>query len=130
MKLDMDCVRDILLEFEELPLACHTPCSFPSSIAQHGEDAVCYTLAKLSEGKYINADVQRFPNGQYDFYGIYDMTFSGHQFLAKIRDEQQWGAVKKGLSAVRNYSLSAISSISEGITAAAINAYFSGKTNP
>ena len=125
MRLDLDCVRDILLELEELPLDCHTPYSFPGSIARYGEDEVCYTLAKLSEGKYINADVSRLPSGQYDFYGIFDMTFGGHEFLAKIRDTGQWKNVKKGLSAVRNYSLSAISSVAEGVTAAAINAYLS-----
>ena len=124
MRLDMDCVRDVLLEFEDLPLGCYTPYSFPISIAEHGEDEVCYTLAKLGEGKYINADIRRHPSGQYDFYGIYDMTFSGHELLAEIRDPERWKKVKSGMSAVRSYSLSAISAIAEGMTAAGISVLF------
>ena len=94
MKLDMDCVRDILLECEDLPLDCHTPYSFQTSIARHGEDEVCYALAKLTEGNYINATVSRLPGGQYDFCGIYDMTFSGHQFLENVRDDKVWQKTK------------------------------------
>lgn len=130
MRLDMDCIRDVLLEFETLPLDCHTPYSFPASITQHGEDAVCYSLAKLSEGDYINADVRRHPGGQYDFLGIYDMTFSGHELLAEIRDPERWKKVKSGMSAVRSYSLSAISAIAEGMTAAGISALFQRRINP
>lgn len=127
MKLDMDCVRDVLLELEGLPLDCHTPCSFSNSVSIHGMDNVCYTLAKLEEGNYINAEVQRLTSGQYDFYGIYDLTFSGHEFLAKIRDPKQWRVVKRGLLAVRDYSLSAIESVAQGVTAASISAFFAGQ---
>lgn len=106
MKLDMDCVRDILMECEGLPLGCHTPYSFQTSIARHGEDEVCYTLAKLGEGNYINASISRLPGGQYDFYGIYDMTFAGHQFLENIMDDKVWhkakGVLKKAGSSSFN----------------------------
>ena len=129
MKLDIECVRDILLEFESFPLGCYTPYSFTASIAQHGEDEVCYTLVKLSEGKYINADVRRYSNGHYDFYGIYDMTFAGHELLAEICDQERWKKVKSGMSAIRSYSLSAISAIAEGMTTAGINVLFQNKTN-
>ena len=124
MKLDMDCVRDVLLELEGFPLDCHTPYSFQTSIARHGENEVCYTLAKLSEGKYINSDIRRHPNGQYDFYGIYDMTFAGHELLAEVRDPERWKKVKASMSAIRSYSLSAISAIAEGMTAAGISVLF------
>lgn len=130
MKLDMDCVRDVLIELEELPLDCHTPFSFSNSVNLHGIDDVCYTLAKLHEGNYINAEVHRLTSGQYDFYGIYDLTFSGHEFLAKIRDPKQWRAVKKGITAVGNYSLSAISAIAEGVTSVGIGTFIRALTGP
>ncbi|MBC3938549.1 hypothetical protein D4A47_06415 [Anaerotruncus massiliensis (ex Liu et al. 2021)] len=51
------------------------------------------------------------------------MTLSGHEFLESIRDDDRWKRIKSGLSAIRNFSLSAISSIAEGVTSAAITAY-------
>ena len=62
-----------------------------------------------------------------DHYKIFvaDLSPNGHEFLSKIRDNNQWSKVKTGLSAVRNYSLSAISSVAEGVTSAAISAYLS-----
>ena len=126
MKLNVNCVRSILLELEEFPLGSYTPYDFKQAISEFGIDSVEYTLKKLYEGGYINAKVTDPDTERLDFYGIFDMTFSGHEFLAKIRDSQQWSAVKKGAGAIRNYSLSAISAIAEGLTAAAISAYFSG----
>lgn len=54
---------------------------------------------------------------------ICDLSPTGHELLGKIRDTNQWRSVKNGISAVRNYSLSAISSVAEGVTSAAISAY-------
>lgn len=123
MKLDINCVRAILLELEGFPLGSYTPCDFKQAVSEFGIDSVEYTLKKLHEGGYINAKITEPDTAKLDFYGIFDMTFAGHEFLAKIRDTQQWATVKKGAAAIRNYSLSAISAIAEGVTAAAINAY-------
>lgn len=95
MKLDIECIRDVLLELEELPVDCYTVNEFSSSIAKHGEDNVEYTLAKLNEAGYINADIRLHPNGQYDCYGIYCMTFVGHEFLASIKHPNVWEQLKK-----------------------------------
>lgn len=94
MKLDINCVRDVLLELEKLPVACHTVDTFQDSIAKHGTENVEYTLAKLKEADYINADIRLFEVGQYDYYGIYCMTFSGHEFLASIKQPSVWEKLK------------------------------------
>lgn len=57
------------------------------------------------------------------FSAVESMTYAGHELLENIRDDGRWKAVTTGLAAVRNYSLSAISSLAEGITAGAISAY-------
>lgn len=94
MKLDIDCVRDVLLELEALPLDCHIVDSFRDSIAKHGVSNVEYTLAKLNDAGYINADIRLFPNGQYEYYGIYCMTFAGHEFLATVKQPSAWEQLK------------------------------------
>ena len=115
MKLDIDCVRDILLEFEDLPVGCHTPYSFPKSISENGIENVEYTLAKLKEAGYINADIRLYPSGQYDYCGIYNMTFSGHQFIEKIRDNKVWAKTKTVAAGVGSFSFDLITQIATSV---------------
>lgn len=131
MKLDLDCIRDILLEAEK--------CEYNESLsvrelerllAQYPKNVVRYNGLKLYEAGYITASCIDVDNSNPPhMLEITDITYSGHQFLASIRDDAQWKGVKKGLSAVRNFSLSAITALSEGMTSAAISAYLSGLTN-
>ncbi len=94
MKLDIDCVRDVLLELEKLPVDCHTVYTFQESIARHGVENVEYTLAKLSEANYIKANICLWESGEYDFNGIYCLTFAGHEFLASVKQPNVWDQLK------------------------------------
>lgn len=116
----MNCVRDILLELEDLPVACHTSYDFPKSIEKHGIDTVEYALAKLQEGDYINADISLRQDGRYDFLGIYNMTFAGHQFLETIRSPKVWSKLTSALPKIGSASFSLISSIATEILTEAI----------
>ena len=124
MKLDIECVRDVLLEFEQLPLGAHTVYSFPNALAKYGIDNVDYTIAKLTEANYISAEVTRLTNGTYDFYGIYDITFEGHQFLEKIRDNKIWSKTKKVASNVGSRALDVIAQIASTTISEIINRQF------
>lgn len=130
MKLDMDCVRDILLACEKSD-PTFTPIMTEDITNVYGKkwDACCikYTVAKMSEGGLIKATIlnDECPIDQQEV-AVFSITWNGHQFLEQIRDDNRWSGVKTALSSIRNYSLSAISSIAEGMTSAAISAYFSG----
>lgn len=82
MKLNIDCVRDVLLEFETFPIGCYFVESFKKSIEHYDQETVLYVLVKLTEADYINAD--------YHFNDILDITFQGHEFLEKIRSDTVW----------------------------------------
>lgn len=129
MKLDMDCVRDILLACESSD-PMRTPTMTEDIAAIYGEKwdsrDIKYTVSKMSEGGLITATILNdgCPIDQQEV-AIFSITWNGHQFLEQVRDDKRWSGVKTALSAIRNYSLSAISSVAEGMTSAAINAYFS-----
>lgn len=127
MVLNSDCVRDVLMAIENCEFGeTLTLETLHQRVEQYSEEEVWYTCLKLEEGGYLKLTTVQFPRHLLpDIKSIDDLTYQGHEFIAKIRDTQQWTAVKKGATAVRNYSLSAISSIAEGITAAAISAYLS-----
>ena len=144
MRLNFDCVRDVLLCIEEntgLRKCCFfvdagfasaakwvgnetSPEEYQQQLSKrYDNDTLIYHVRYcLDAGLAVRADY----GSKYQIF-VSDLSPEGHEFLAKIRDETQWGAVKKGLSAVRNYSLSAISSVAEGVMSAAISAYFSKK---
>lgn len=115
MKLDIDCVRDVLLEFEELPFGCHTPCDFPNSISKYGDNTVEYTLSKLQEGGFITANISKMQDGSPNFLGIYDITFSGHQFLETIRNNKVWGKTKNVAGKVGCNAFSIITQIASSV---------------
>lgn len=133
MKLNSDCVRAALLKIEELQRMFVNDDgdvekeilwieSLYDALPECGKEEVFYALDNLDQAGYVDISVQ-WINGCVNACAINFMTYAGHEFLEGIRDAKQWGIVKKGLTAIRNYSLSAVSSIAEGVTSAAINAY-------
>lgn len=86
MKLNIDCVRDVLLEFEEFPMGNYNVSSFAKTVGKYGHENTLYTLAKLYEANYINGDIAADEGGYYHCLVIYDITFQGHEFLSTIRE--------------------------------------------
>lgn len=128
MKLDMDCVRDILLLCEsdlvEKPLSGDY--FFQKYQEKWTQPELKYCLSKMIEGQLIEAlHLNKDCDLSAQVFFVRSITWSGHQFLENIRDEKRWAGVKTALSGIRNYSLSAVSAVAEGITSAAISAYFS-----
>ena len=144
MKLNPDCIRDIMLVLEEKLSVCDSPkgyyfqsSSVPGIIScvhekGYSKEEVAYTVLQLAESGYIvtsSRDLCNITHHTFNPGSILYITPKGHEFIAKIRDTERWRKVKSGVSIIRDYSLSAIASIAEGITSAAISAFFSGQKN-
>lgn len=125
MKLDIDCVRDVLLAVEEYHeiLALRTnlyeddPLShkvfFQSNFITRNflneqfpdrQAEIAYTVLILKEAGYIIADVVGWENTVTD-YKIYRLTYTGHEFLEKIRSPQIFSAVKQSLAEIGSFGL-------------------------
>lgn len=94
MKLNIDCVRDVLLEFEEFPMGNYNVSSFAKTVGKYGHENTLYALAKLYEANYINGDIAADEGGYYHCLVIYDITFYGHEFLSTIRHPNVWQRLK------------------------------------
>ncbi|MDD6642719.1 MAG: DUF2513 domain-containing protein [Firmicutes bacterium] len=137
MVLNYECVRDVLLYLEAqdyfiptdsgvveyCPVCIEQICS---DLPDYGESDVFYTLFNLGQAGYIDTTMLDSDNGIMDIRVNY-ITFQGHEFLSKIKDNGHWSSVKKGLSVVRDCSLSAIGAIAQGITGALIDSYIKAK---
>lgn len=137
MKLNYECVRDVLLYLENqdyfAPADGHIVAFCPvyiediaAELPGYSLTEIYYTLSNLAQAGYIDANEQAF-----DFvierYRVDRITFQGHEFLAKIRDEGHWSVVRKGLSVVKDCSLSAIGAIAQGMTSALIDTFIKTK---
>lgn len=89
MKLDMDIIRDILIEVEET-----TPREEIDHFQLEGYDpeVTDYHVKKLKEAGFLRAD---FVFGAPPRAIVLELTYEGHQFLDSIRSNNVWQRLKK-----------------------------------
>lgn len=121
MKLNPDCMRDILIAMEKQPF--NHPVEFddmlPSLANCYDSDVVEYAALKLKEAGFIRAITSSDTEGVY-LVSFLDITYSGHQFLADIRSDNVWNKVKEVSKKVGSNSVSALSQIAAGVIMAII----------
>lgn len=124
MKLDLDCVRDILLATEEMsqPFVTLTSDSYYSNqyTSKYDENTLAYHFNQLMLSDLI------YPpkNCRVDLSGTYyimDLTPQGHKFISDIRQDTNWRKVKTVAQKVGSYSLDAISQIATSVISEVIN---------
>ena len=95
MKLNPDCIRDILLEIEEIPSIKHYYRFDSKSILEkfptYTVEEIMYHLRQCElHGFLLNPS-----HGiNYEYYVVYDLTPKGHEFLANIRNNNFFNKVK------------------------------------
>lgn len=133
MKLNPDCMRAVLLELErQLEVKVNDDGAIEINHVNLGEldglivrftkEDIFYSLSNLEQAGYIEMNTLWSGDCMY-LCAINKLTFKGHEFLDKIRDDKAWSQIQTGIEAVRNYSLDAITAIANGVASAAISAY-------
>lgn len=125
MKLDLDCVRDILLTVEEntgyqkyITYSINT--KQYESLQKYENEKVMYHILQCEKSNLIEAK-------QIDLAGnilIKDLTPCGHKFISNIRENKNWNKVKKVANEVGTTSLEAIMQIAINIISGIITAKF------
>ncbi|WP_101698533.1 DUF2513 domain-containing protein [Clostridium minihomine] len=124
MRLNPDCVRDILLYIENAPYReIITPEEIVENVSGYNLDEIEYACEKLEEGNLINADIKTYSDGNLAIY-ISSISYNGHQFLENIRKDEIWDGVKNVASKIGTNSLSALSQISSSVVLSLIKAHF------
>lgn len=127
MKLNVDCVRDVMLELESFPIGTYHVKSFTKSINEYGFDTVQYTIIKLIEADFINAGFVRTMDGVMHIGGIVDLSFKGHEFLETIREHRVWTKTKGIIGKVGSSGFGFISQIASTYLTDIANAYLKTK---
>ncbi|MDE5777466.1 MAG: DUF2513 domain-containing protein [Lachnospiraceae bacterium] len=121
MKLNIDCVRDVLLQCEEIPL--NGKLSFKELVALlsgYSEDDLTYTCIKLHEAGYLSIVYIDYKGKEKHVSSISDISFQGHEFLNNIKDSSVWNNIKNVGSKVGATSISAFTQIATGVITALI----------
>lgn len=104
MKLNNDCIRDLLIYLENT-LGYHERLYVHDiKLKDYSSDELSYTVEKLMEANFLNC-----------FGGIYSthsipltidsITYQGHQFLDSIRNEDVWSNAKNKVKTVGSITL-------------------------
>jgi len=115
MKLNIECIRDVLLTSEEETDLSNEVLNIDTLTVMprlncYKEDDIVYTIKKLKEARYIEADVKIYPEGH--FAMIKHLTYEGHMFLDNIRDDGIWKKAKEKASKISSsVSINIISNI-------------------
>ena len=110
MKLNQDCVRDLLLYIEEN--SDYETIIYPSelSIGYSNED-VLYSADKLLEANYLDGIKKKFVGSEMPQIAIYSLTWDGHLFLDNIRDKTIWDKTKAITEKFASISISLLNKI-------------------
>lgn len=119
MKLNQDCVRDILLELEKkldlnTQLFKNDLLMF-SSYEKYGEKDFFYTLLKLTEAGYLNAKITAGANNPVFSVNISSISWEGHKFLDSVRDNEVWKQTKSIISKFSSVSITTIENIASNV---------------
>ena len=119
MRIDNECIRDILFVIEENSTACSSCYISEKSVeyfrlSGYDIDKLQYHLRYLRmKGLIFNPDEKACSS--------YDPSPDGHEFLSNVREESNWNKIKSVSSSIGFASLKIISAISKGVATAAIN---------
>ncbi|EUJ27768.1 Uncharacterised protein [Listeria grayi] len=106
MKLNPDCVKDVLLSIEEnVGLEEHLRNINELKLSDlYSDEDITYTLLKLDEANFIHFS---HTSGSNSFYSlsIGNMTYEGHNFLDTVRDPSRWEKVKQKAASVGGVSI-------------------------
>lgn len=119
MKLDPNCVRDILLEIEKLDFSETTnPDKLHNVLPDYSVEQLTYTCLKLNEGEFLT--IYPIELGEYVQPGIkyvIGLTYKGHEFLEKVRPKPAWDKILSASKSVGSFSLEVISKVAVSVLA-------------
>lgn len=120
MKLNQNCIRDLLLYLEEnLKLNDYLSIS-NISLKNYSSEELLYTADKLYEAGYLKCSRKVYDNTDLMIF-VSSITYTGHQFLDNIRDDKVFAKTKSILSGFKSVSIEIISETASKVITNLIN---------
>ncbi|MDE1523310.1 DUF2513 domain-containing protein [Ligilactobacillus salivarius] len=121
MKLNPDCIRDILLVVEDKSSFSNAvwfeDLKSSNLVEKYDLETIFYHIRQAFEAGFL-LDVKNFAGG--NFY-IKDLSPKGHEFLANIRKDNNWSKTKEIANKVGSFSLKTLTTIASNVVTSSIN---------
>jgi hypothetical protein len=124
MKLNHECVRDLLLYLEDNLLFTSRLCANNLEIAPYESADIIYAAARLSEAKFIETSQTTYSLDTMPTIHIQSLTWDGHKFLDNIRDDNVWNSTKSVIAQFSSVSIGVIDNVSNKIISKLIEKHF------
>lgn len=124
MRLNPDCIRDILLLIEEKVdnnVISITESNFKTyaQISKYDYSEIAYHIKQV----WLANLVSEIASDMSGNFTIFMLTPAGHEFLENIRVEENWNQTKNIAKNVGSYSITALKDIATNVISAAVTAY-------
>ncbi|WP_288867900.1 DUF2513 domain-containing protein [uncultured Parvimonas sp.] len=123
MKLNYDCVRDVMLYLEE-NLIFGNPIRDTNINLNYDIKEIRYSLLKLHEINYLDGSVSKYMDGDYSVITT-DITFYGHKFIGEIQSDTIWDKTKSVSKDLGIQTINGITQIASSVISSLILSKFS-----
>ena len=122
MKLNPDCIRDILVAVEEMEYnSAYTSSKLHDKLPAYTAEELNYHCLQMIDANLLNAKAMNALGCTTpQIWRIFDLTYSGHQFLADIRSDSIWNKTKDTAKTVGTESLHALKDIAVNLVTSTI----------
>lgn len=114
MKLNKDCVREVLIYLEEHLGYDDRLDASSIKIEPYTYEEILYTISLLSEAGYIKTIPIRNLSAATSYF-VVSILMPGHDLLDNIRDDNVWRKTKKIASKFASASLNVLSSVATSV---------------
>lgn len=124
MRLNPDCIRDILLFIESTTDSNIRYVNFETilnALSQYDEDTIHYHILQIKNSELI---LELHFSGRNPFL-IGDLSPKGHEFLENIRSDSNWNKTKEIAGNIGSFSINNLSQIAIGVVTQLITQNFS-----
>lgn len=130
MRLNIDCVREVMLAIESAEFnQTFTIPELSQKLPKYSQDEIHYTCVKLYEGGYIDAVLKPFPGKAIPaVVAINCLTYDGHKFVDTVRDNKVCSAAKNIASKFASVSISMFENIAVQVATNLLTQYIA--SNP
>lgn len=101
-KLNIDCIRDILLTIQDLDFGSKVDCENIQNynrLKKYSNDEFAYHVIKLEKEQFIDAHVVRGDNFVMPLY-LFDLSWNGHDFLKALGNDTVYQKTKSKVASV------------------------------
>ena len=122
MKLNHDCIRDILVTIEGMEYnSAYTIDKLHEKLPAYTVEELNYHCLQMIDADLLNAKSMNVVGRiTPQVWRIFDLTYSGHQFLADIRSDNVWDKTKDVAKNVGSESLHALKDIAVNLVTSTI----------